>query len=215
MSRFDIDNADNEHHENGADTTADITETPTPSQTKKTGFFKGLIEQIELIVVAFAIIIVVFSFMFRTCEVSGASMENTLYDTETVLISNLFYSPKKNDIIVFHQTGEYNEPIVKRVIGLPGDTVKIEYLKDSMKVTVTNSNGEATVLNEDYIKYEGRGHYSDSITYVEEGTVFVMGDNRRISADSRAEEIGLVDTRRILGRVIVRLTPFSKFGKVD
>ncbi len=215
MSEFDVDKIDKEPVENGADTTADIPETPTASPKKKSGFIKGLVEQIELIVVAFAIIIVVFSFMFRTCEVSGASMENTLYDTETVLISNVFYSPKRNDIIVFHQTGKYNEPIVKRVIGLPGDTVKIEYFESSMKVTVTDSNGESTVLNEDYIKYEDRGYYTNSVTYVEEDTVFVMGDNRRISADSRSEDIGLVDTRRILGRVVVRLTPFSKFGKIN
>lgn len=214
MSEFDVNKIDKEPVENGADT-AVVTENPTTPPQKKSGFIKGLVEQIELIVVAFAIIIVAFSFMFRTCEVSGASMENTLYDSETVLISNVFYSPKRNDIIVFHQTGTYNEPIVKRVIGLPGDTVKIEYLDSSMKVTVTDSNGESTVLNEDYVKYEGRGFYVDSVTYVEEGTIFVMGDNRRISADSRSDDIGLVDTRRVLGRVIIRLTPFSKFGKIN
>lgn len=186
------------------------------SSKPKTSFFKGLIEQLELIIIAFAIIIIIFSFVFRTCEVSGTSMENTLYNKETVLISNMFYSPKRNDIIVFHQTGEnYNEPIVKRVIGVAGDTVKIEYFNDTMKVTVTDSSGKINVLNEDYIKYNGSSYHSDSTTYVEEGTIFVMGDNRSVSADSRVEEIGLVDTRRILGKVIVRLTPFSKFGKVN
>jgi signal peptidase I len=83
-----------------------------------------------------------------------------------------------------------------------------------MRVTVTDSEGNSTVLKEDYIRYE-RPTYSDSITYVEEGTVFVMGDNRSDSSDSRSMRIGLVDTRRILGRVIVRVTPFSRFGTVD
>lgn len=207
MSQFDTNNEQ--------DNLIEPNNEPIPSKPK-TNFFKGLIEQLELIIIAFAIIIIIFSFVFRTCEVSGTSMENTLYNKETVLISNMFYLPKRNDIIVFHQTGEnYNEPIVKRVIGVAGDTVKIEYFNNTMKVTVTDSSGKINVLNEDYIKYNGSSYHSDSTTYVEEGTIFVMGDNRSVSADSRVEEIGLVDTRRILGKVIVRLTPFSKFGKVN
>ena len=207
MSQFDTNNEQ--------DNLIEPNNEPIPSKPK-TSFFKGLIEQLELIIIAFAIIIIIFSFVFRTCEVSGTSMENTLYNKETVLVSNMFYSPKRNDIIVFHQTGEnYNEPIVKRVIGVAGDTVKIEYFNNTMKVTVTDSSGTINVLNEDYIKYNGPSYHSDSTTYVEEGTIFVMGDNRSVSADSRVEEIGLVDTRRILGKVIVRLTPFSGFGKVN
>lgn len=187
-----------------------------PSNSKKSSFWKGFIEQVELIVVAFAVIILIFSFVTRTCEVSGTSMENTLYNKETVLISNLFYTPERNDIIVFHQTGDkYNEPIVKRVIGIPGDTVKIEYSNNTMKVTVTDSNGNSEVLNEDYIKYTATRYYSSSTTYVEEGHLFVMGDNRSVSADSRSPDIGLVDQRRVLGKVILRLTPFSRFGTVN
>ena len=145
-------------------------------------------------------------------------MENTMYHNEFVLVSNLFYTPKKEDIIVFHQTGDkFNEPIVKRVIGLPGDTVKIEYFENSMKVTVTDKNGNSEILEEDYIKYvDTRPYtYNDCVVYVEEGTVFVMGDNRNNSADSRDVYIGLVDQRRILGKVIFRLFPISRFGTVN
>jgi signal peptidase I len=186
--------------------------------SKQNNFIKALIEQVELVVIVFAIIVLVFSFAARICQVSGDSMKNTLYNGENVVVSGVLYTPKRGDIIVFHQTGEeindYNEPIVKRVIGVAGDTVKVEHLKDGMRVTVTDSEGNSTVLEEDYIRYE-RPTYSDSITYVEEGTVFVMGDNRSDSSDSRSMRIGLVDTRRILGRVIVRVTPFSRFGTVD
>ncbi len=186
--------------------------------SKQNNFIKALIEQVELVVIVFAIIVLVFSFAARICQVSGDSMKNTLYNGENVVVSDAFYTPGRGDIIVFHQTGEeindYNEPIVKRVIGVAGDTVKVEHLKDGMRVTVTDSEGNSTVLEEDYIRYE-RPTYSDSITYVEEGTVFVMGDNRSDSSDSRSMRIGLVDTRRILGRVIVRVTPFSRFGTVD
>ena len=185
---------------------------------KKNGFMKGLIEQVELVVIVFVIIVLLFSFAARTCQVSGDSMRDTLYNGENVVVSDVFYTPQRGDIIVFHQTGEsandYNEPIVKRVIGVAGDTVKVEHLRDGMRVTVTDSDGNSTVLDEDYIRYE-YPTYSDSITYVEEGTVFVMGDNRSDSSDSRSMRIGLVDTRRILGKVVVRVTPFSRFGKVN
>lgn len=205
-----------ENHENELNNENEVIPGSAPSSPqKKTSLFKSTIEQIELIIIAFAIIILIFSFVTRTCEVSGASMEDTLYHKETVLISNLFYSPERGDIIVFHQTGEkYNEPIVKRVIGLPGDTVKIEYINNSMLVTVTDSQGNSQTLEEDYIKYTQTGFYSNSVTYVEDGHLFVLGDNRSVSADSRSQDIGQIDQRRILGKVILRLTPFSRFGAV-
>lgn len=181
-------------------------------------FAKELIAQLELIVIAFTVIILMFSFVARTSRVEGNSMENTMYNDEFLLVSSLFYSPQKEDIIVFHQTGaKFNEPIVKRVIGLPGDTVKIEYFSDTMKVTVTDKNGNSNVLEEDYMKYIDTPPfgYNDTVVYVEDGTVFVMGDNRNHSADSRNPYIGLVDQRRILGKVVLRLFPISRFGIVD
>lgn len=185
---------------------------------KKNNFMKGLIEQVELVVIVFVIIVLIFSFAARICQVSGDSMRDTLYNGENVIVSDAFYTPERGDIIVFHQTGEsrndYNEPIVKRVIGVAGDTVKLEHFRDGMRVTVTDPEGNSTVLKEDYIRYE-YPTYSDSVTYVEEGTVFVMGDNRSDSSDSRSARIGLVDTRRILGKVVVRVTPFDRFGKVN
>lgn len=186
--------------------------------SKKNNFMKGLIEQVELVVIVFVIIVLIFSFAARICQVSGDSMRDTLYNGENVIVSDAFYTPERGDIIVFHQTGEsrndYNEPIVKRVIGVAGDTVKVEHFRDRMRVTVTDSEGNSTVLDEDYIRYE-YPTYADSVTYVEEGTVFVMGDNRSDSSDSRSARIGLVDTRRILGKVVVRVTPFDRFGKVN
>ena len=189
--------------------------TETEQKPKSGSAIKEIIEQMELIAIVFAVVILAFSFVFRTCQVNGASMENTLYHKETVVISNAFYTPKRNDIIVFHQTGDtYNEPIVKRVIGLPGDTVNIVYHEDYMEVTVIDANGNAEILQEEYVKYEGARYYRNSSTYVEEGTVFAMGDNRSNSSDSRSASIGLIDDRRILGKVYFRITPFSRMGTV-
>ena len=183
----------------------------TASASKTSSFLKNLIEQVELIVIVFAVIILIFSFFFRTCQVEGSSMENTLQDKETVVVTDLFFTPKRNDIIVFHQTGTLNEPVVKRVIGLPGDKVEIVQTSDlSMIVKV---NGET--LTEEYIKLEGgRDYPSEQSFTVDDGTVFVMGDNRNNSKDSRSSDIGLVDQRRILGKVIFRVTPISRIGTV-
>jgi len=190
------------------------------SPTKAGAFSIGFVEQIELIVIAFAAIVLLFSFVFRTCQVSGPSMENTLIDGETVIVSKLFYTPKKGDIVVFHQTGtdqdDLNKPIVKRVIGVPGDYITVKHYSNTMSVTIKHSNGDVEVITEPYIKYEGkRTHmYDVNNLLVEEGTVFVMGDNRSNSTDSRDGRIGLVDTREILGKVIFRIAPLSRMGTV-
>ena len=146
-------------------------------------------------------------------------MENTLRHGEKLITSNLFYTPERGDIVVFHQTSPnengFNEPIVKRVIGVPGDTVKINY--QTWTVTVTDADGNVTVVDEPYRKVVDGNPYSSMpvSVYVEEGTVFVMGDNRNHSADSRDARIGLVDQRRILGKVVMRVAPFDRFGKVS
>ena len=180
----------------------------------------NILDYVEVFVIAICFVIVLFSFSgIRLCTVSGPSMEKTLYNNERLITSDILYTPKRNDIVVFHQTGEYsfNEPIVKRVIGVAGDTVTVEYEKNDVIVTVTDSEGNVTVLEEEY-KYIDEKSYNPyplpTTVTVEEGTVFVMGDNRYNSADSRDERIGLVDTRRILGKVIFRISPFSRFGLV-
>ena len=144
-------------------------------------------------------------------------MENTLYNSEKLIVYNLAYTPKAGDIVVFHETGSYyNEPIVKRVIAVAGETVHIEYFQGGMTVTVTDANGVARVLDEPYAKIVDANLYYEPMTVeVEEGTVFVLGDNRNHSSDSRSDRIGLVDTRRIVGKVIFRISPISRMGVVN
>ncbi len=194
---------------------AAVLSAPSPEEKKKSNIHFA-VEQLELIAIVLALVVLAFSFFFRTCKVSGPSMENTLYHNEMVIISDFCYTPKKNDIVVFHQTGDvYNEPIVKRVIGLPGDTIEIKYYEDTMQITIFDKDGNTTVLQEDYMKYDNVPRYHGTYVYhVQEGTVFVLGDNRNNSADSRSPAIGPVDTRRILGKLIFRITPFSRFGTV-
>lgn len=197
----------------------DCNDSECPASKNPKPKIAALLDYVEVFVVAIALVILLFSFALRVCSVSGRSMENTLYEGETLIISDLFYEPGRGDIIVFHQTGEgYNEPIVKRVIALEGETIDIDF--KTFTVTVTDKYGsERTVLDEDYM-YLDTGYarlFSDhEYPYtVPEGHVFVMGDNRNNSLDSRSEEIGPVDMRRILGKVILRLAPLEKIGPVD
>jgi len=185
-------------------------------KAKKKNLALTLLDFFEILVFALTIVILLFSFTMRLCTVSGDSMNNTLKHEENLLISNLFYEPKQGDIVVFHQTGNvYNEPIVKRVIAVGGETVDIDF--DTWTVTVTDKDGVTCVIDEPYIYLDNypTPNQQQYPLYVPEGHLFVMGDNRNHSADSRILEIGLVDERRVLGRVILRLTPFDKFGAVE
>lgn len=195
--------------------------TESSSGEKKNSFFSNALDYVEIFVFAICFVIFLFSFSgIRLCTVSGPSMEQTLYNGEKLITSDIFYIPKRGDVVVFHQTGDnsFNEPIVKRVIGVAGDTVNVRYEFQNVIVTVTDAKGNVTVLEEDYqyIDTSSYNPYSLPLTVtVEEGTIFVMGDNRYHSADSRDTRIGLVDTRRVLGKVIFRISPISRFGAID
>ena len=192
-------------------------ESATPVQAKKkSSWLKEAVDYMEIFVFAICFVILLFSFAFRLCTVEGESMENTLYEKESLIVTDLFYTPKREDIIVFHQTGTLNEPVVKRVIATEGETVHLSYTMDTMIVTVTDQNGNQTVLEEPYMKYDSYPlYYAPTTITVPEGKLFVMGDNRNNSKDSRHPDIGLVDSRRVLGKVILRVSPLSRIGTVE
>lgn len=190
------------------------------NQTKKSKALSSIIDYVELFVVAVCIVIVLFSIAFRTCTVDGDSMNNTLLNEEVLVVSDILYTPDRGDIIVFHQTdnsniANKNKPLVKRVIGVGGDTVTIDY--DTWTVSVTDKNGETSTLDEDYIHLSQRGSYFSGVKEykVPEGSLFVLGDNRNESLDSRYADIGYVDARRVLGKVVMRVAPISRFGIID
>ncbi len=180
------------------------------SGEEKSTVLLGIFDWLEVIVMSAAFALLLFTFVLRLAIVDGNSMNYTLHDKELLIISDLMYTPENNDIIVF-SSPNYPEPIVKRIIATEGQTVDIDF--QTWTVTV-----DGVVLEEDYInRVAGSMEYSD-VTFpltVDKGYVFVMGDNRNESLDSRNSRIGLVDERYILGEVKIRLFPFNRFGKVN
>ena len=160
---------------------------------------------IQCIITALIICVVVFSFFIRVIDVSGSSMNPTLQDGNKMLVSDLFYKPKVGDVVIFKKD-EYDpdKALVKRVIATEGQVVNIDF-----DLGIVYVDGEP--FEEDYITELTRNKI-DFIgpQTVPEGCVFVMGDNRNASTDSRKKEIGMVDTRLILGRAYAVVYPLSQ-----
>jgi signal peptidase I len=178
---------------------------------KKRSVKSVLLEVLMYIVLFYVCIAVVPNYVIQRTVVDGPSMENTLVNGENLLVEKLSFrldALKRFDIIVFYPYGhDVEEYFVKRIIGLPGETVQI--IGSEIYI-----NGE--VLEEDYgkdpITYSGIAE--EPITLGNE-EYFVLGDNREISFDSRYEEIGIISKDNIGGRAILRIWPFNKFGLID
>lgn len=177
-----------------------------------------IFDWIEMIILSACVVLLIFTFIARPASVDGRSMENTLHHQELLIISDLFYEPERGDIVVLQKiNSEHSQPIVKRVIATEGETVDYDFVTG--KVTITDANGESTVLDEgDYIKPELPEAYKsvpmDFPITLDEGELFVMGDNRNNSLDSRSTGIGIVTENELIGKVLLRVFPFDKFGTV-
>ncbi|MCJ7855325.1 signal peptidase I [Lachnospiraceae bacterium NSJ-143] len=162
----------------------------------------------SLVIVVLLALIVRF-FVFGTVEIKGISMEPTFYHGNIIVVNKLSYKiskPKRGDIIVCSYDDIENEILIKRVIGLSGDTV--DFVPDSSGGYNVSINGE--ILNEEYTK-EGTGFYGDmQYPYtVPEGSYFVMGDNRDNSTDSRWQSIGAIKKDGIIGKAMIKVWPLG------
>ena len=163
-----------------------------------------LYDWMQCIVSAIVCGIFIFVFIGRTIGVEGNSMLQTLHWNDRVIMSGLFYTPKNGDIIIFRPPTEAfgSTPLVKRVIALEGQTIDINFETGEVFV-------DGFVVDEErYINEptHSRLSFAGPVT-VPEGHVFVMGDNRNHSSDSRDSRVGMVDTRYILGKVLFLLIP--------
>lgn len=198
-----------------ADTKEEIKEEAIEETPKK----KDLKKKIQTVLTDIAIYVVIIytclylipTYVIQRTVVDGPSMENTLHNEEQLMVEKVSYhfdALSRFDIIVFYPYGrKLEEYYVKRIIGLPGETIQI--IGSDIFI-----NGE--VLKEDYgkepITYAGIA--AEPLTLGDDD-YFVMGDNREVSFDSRYAEVGVVNKENIGGKAVLRIWPFSKFGLID
>ncbi len=153
-------------------------------------------------------VIFVFTFIVRLTVVDGPSMKDTLQHGDIVLTRRLGYTPRQGDVVVLTKESFRSDSIIKRVIATEGQRVDIDYAANTVTV-----DGEE--LSEPYLPEPMRvPGYGDTVNHltVPEGCIFVMGDNRNHSSDSRYPDIGVVDVRCVIGKATLVLFPFSDFG---
>lgn len=179
---------------------------------KEVNIVKEIIETLLYIVFVAVIVWFVITFVGQRTEVSGDSMYSTLEDGDNLWINKMAYrfrDPQRFDIVVFPYK-DSDVYYIKRVIGLPGETIRI----DEDGIIYINDKP----LEEDYgyevISPNMLGRAQDEILLGED-EYFVMGDNRNNSKDSRVEEVGNIHRDEFEGKAGLRIWPFSKFGKID
>lgn len=162
-------------------------------------------EWMDSFVFSIILILIVFVFGFRVVGVDGESMMPTLNNMDWLAVQAINSTIERGDIVVITQPNITNKPLIKRVIAVGGDTLDINFMTGEVKV-----NGE--VIDEPYIMAptHNQGDFNKPIR-IPEGYLFVMGDNRNDSLDSRFDSIGIIDERYVLGVASVRLFPFGEW----
>ena len=193
-----------------ADQSAAHTDPEEPEAPRRPG--GELFEWLQMIMGCVLAAVVLFNCFARLTRVDGSSMDNTLQDGELMLVWSLGYQPQRGDIVVLNKTtADFlgNRAIVKRVIALGGQTVDVDYAAGAVYV-------DGQLLDEPYLPEEMYlpGSFTMQQTHweVPQGSVFVMGDNRNHSTDSRDIRLGTIDEDYILGKVVLGLWPPSRVG---
>lgn len=178
---------------------------------KDSPFVRSALEWAETIVMAVVLVAIVFTFVARVITVDGRSMEPTYYNGDRVLVTQLAGPAQKGDVVIVIEA--LDEPIIKRVIATEGQVVDFD--PELGEVTVDGQVVAGSAYGtEDGITYvpDLPGQVLEFPQTVPEGCVFVLGDNRDNSTDSRFVSVGMVDCRNILGKVVFNLYPFSRAG---
>ena len=186
-----------------------------PEQNNNPKNYKSLLIDLTFdwagtLVLFLVLVLLCMTFILRQVSVKGPSMNDTLTSGDRLLVYSLLYDPQPGDIVVVTHGADHDEPIIKRVIAVGGQRLSIDY--DTGEVRV-----DGVLLDEPYIKgTTGPEQFLMKIPEViPEGYVFVMGDNRENSLDSRSTKIGLIPVENIIGKAVFRVFPFNSFGGVS
>lgn len=205
----------------------DSPETAAPAETGEDAASRGkkkkekekstpsadLFSWLQALTCALVVLAVAFTFVGRIIVVDGHSMDPTLNDKDLIVLQCIGYEPKQGDVVVLRKDfADIHHPIVKRVIATEGQTVSIDY--DASVVYVDGEPLDEPYLNE-AMQWPGYGTMEETEWVVPEGSIFVMGDNRNASSDSRDERLGPVDTRYVIGHAICTILPPSHIGGID
>ena len=191
----------------------------------KQSFFDDLADMAESVIYAVFLVLLIFTFLFRIATVEGTSMVPTLQEDDRLIVSNLLYKPEQGDIIIINSVNSHlfaddsqtevtetpglGKRIVKRIIAMEGQTVDIDF--DLGIVYVDGNQIYESYIADLTTRNEGAFDYPITIP---KGYMFVMGDNRLWSKDSRHPEVGLISNDDVMGHVILRISPFDNFGFV-
>lgn len=158
-------------------------------------------------IVAVITVVIILTFFFRQVTVSGPSMTDTLQDKDRLIVQSFMYTPQCGDIVVIDHAAFYDDPLIKRVIAVGGQKLNIDYTTGEVSV-------DGVILHEDYIKGKTikLANSTPIPDVIPEGYVFVMGDNREGSLDSRSTKIDLIPVENIIGKAIFRMYPFDSIG---
>lgn len=193
----------NEEIKNIEETSA-VQENQSDNPEVATSVTQSCYEWLHTLILAISVVMLLLTFVFRLVDVDGQSMMDTLFDKDKVIVTNLCYTPECGDVVVISHGQNLNKPIIKRVIATEGQTLSIDFSTGEVVV-------DGAVLDEPYIKdltvKQGDAEIPEVIP---EGMVFVMGDNRNHSTDSRFTAVGLINEDDIIGKAQFVVYPFDR-----
>lgn len=164
-----------------------------------------LYDWVRAMLASICVVVLLLTFCFRLVTIDGDSMNNTLINADKVILTTFNYKPKNGDIVAISHGGSLNKTIIKRIIATEGQTISFDF--DKAQVIV-----DGVIIDEPYIKDPTTQVSNwDIPSFIPEGYVFVMGDNRAISLDSRNSAVGLIPADDIIGKAQVVVVPFNHF----
>jgi signal peptidase I len=170
-----------------------------------------IFEVLKIVIIAFVIVVPVRYFLFQPFVVKGQSMEPNFSEGDYLIIDEMSYrfrSPERGEVIVFDAPNDPSSRYIKRIIGLPGEKIKIE----DGQVSIYQDEKYKKLEENDYLSSQVETSGNIEIT-LNSQEYFVLGDNRSVSADSR--KFGVLSRNKIIGRVYIRAWPFSSFSKIE